>query len=146
MLNKGVGRGAGIPPPTLTLLRSISMNMYRADEEFIKDLKEWCKNNPFNPKDYSHDIIPTIPSPMKGQAPWNKGLPNTWGDKTSKTMKGVPRKYPKQMAAASKNATIRNTTMYKCVYCNMVNNLGNHKRYHDIKCKLFTSLASHASY
>jgi hypothetical protein len=120
--------------------------MYQADAELVQTLKEWNKNNPFNIHDYSFTSSPSIPSPMKGQAPWNKGIPNTWNHKISDAMKGIPRKFPKQIEAARKNAVVRNSTMYECIHCGKVNNLGNHRRYHGDKCKLFNSSVSDSSY
>ncbi len=120
------------------------MNIYRPDEEFLLQLKEWSINNKFtfNPSDYG---LCKVTSVMKGQAPWNKGIPNTWGEKISKSTKGKPRRFTKQMDIARKNAEIRNKTMLECIHCGKVNNVGNHHRYHGDKCKIFTSSLSSAS-
>jgi hypothetical protein len=106
------------------------MNMYQPDEEFIQDLKEWIKENPFNRTEHNFTSLPA----------WNKGVACEWGDKISKSTKGVPRKNINQSASAKKNALVRNSTILKCDYCGKNNNLGNHHRYHGVKCKLFTSL------
>jgi hypothetical protein len=37
------------------------MNMYKPDTDLVRELKEWCKNNPFifDPNDYGLDKIPS---------------------------------------------------------------------------------------
>jgi hypothetical protein len=114
--------------------------MYKPDTDLVRELKEWCKNNPLNKDDYKSDNLP-LPGWNKGMPAWNKGIPNTWGDKISKTTKGIPKRHEKQMAIARQNAIKRNATMLTCIHCGKINNLGNHKKYHDARCKLITSLA-----
>ena len=75
------------------------MNIYiDPSDEFINNIKEWCRNNPLDIKECGHTTLPA----------WNKGIPTTTSQrkKQSLALKGVKKqpfteKHKKNMSLAA---------------------------------------------
>jgi ribosomal protein S27AE len=123
------------------------MNIYKLEEtdEVAISLKEYCQNNPFNKEDYRSDDWIVVPSGMKGQTAWNKGLslsPETKAKISAYQKIRLANGQPESQKLAAKKA-ISKTNKIKmiCEKCGKTNNLGNHKRWHGDNCgiKVFHS-------
>ena len=133
------------------------MSIYTdANNEFVINITEWCKNNPLDLS--TLDYSKFIPPPNKGkkglQEAWNKGIANPEQSKIKKEYwekwkennpnykdKWLVNNYVRkgyQSEWRKETMTKTNSIMHECPHCKKMANIGNLKRWHLEKCKYAT--------
>ena len=107
-------------------------------DELAISLKEYFQNNPFNKEEYRPDEWVIVPSAMKGQTAWNKGIslsPETRAKISAYQKIRLQNGQPESQRMAAKKALTETTKIeVSCMNCQKTCNLGNYKRWHGENC------------